>query len=224
MTGDAIATLTDEIVSERGGRKAFSFTQLAIAHQLASALTGPADSATATTVARLTEMLPPVVTEDEGPPWDLTKLTDRQFHLLERLSAICRGEAPPRRIRKPAPKPLTVRGERARELVNLLDGIEADGRKLNDDDLLQVRNHVSDLLGLLCAMTTLAAPYAPQPKPLPTPVLQNATENVAENSAEQPTPAPTPHPDNVVALEGFRYGGPGFGERGAYGDRPRWPK
>jgi hypothetical protein len=195
MSAEAVANLTDQILAERGGRQAFTFTQLAIAHQLGSALTSPADSTTATTVARLTEMLPPVVTDD-APAWDLTKLSDRQFAMLEKLAAVATGQASPPRLRKPPLPPETPRTIRARELADLLDKADSEGRPLSESDLLQCRSHLSGLLGLLCTMSALVPPeiYGVPSKSRPDTLIE--PERVtAYNSSEA-----APPPSNVVKL------------------------
>jgi hypothetical protein len=215
--------LLQEIVNERGN---LSVLQLAVARQLARLLSR--DDADANAITRLESLLPARPDPEAGPSWDLSKLSDREFAALERLHARATGQAPPPRLRKPPPPPETPRTIRARELADLLDKVDSERRQLTDDDLMECRNHLSGLLGTLATLTTLlpVEVYGVPSRSLPAPALQNATEGVAESNTEQPAPipAPTPPADNVVALENFRYGGPVFGERDAYGDHPRWQK
>jgi hypothetical protein len=108
--------LLQEIVNERGN---LSVLQLAVARQLARLLSK--DDADANAITRLESLLPPRPDPDAGPAWNLFELTDAEFHALERLHARATGQAPPPRVRRPPPKPMTARGLRAQELADLLD-------------------------------------------------------------------------------------------------------
>jgi hypothetical protein len=161
MSGDA-AELLESILTEHGGRAAFGTVQFAAARTLASALAQPERGGDPIGLAKaidtLQGLLPPRPDPDAGPAWDLTNLSDKEFRVLERLHAVATGTAPPSRTRTPRPPPETPRTIRARELADLLDKVDSEGHPLSESDLLQCRNHLSGLLGLLCTMSALVPP------------------------------------------------------------------
>jgi hypothetical protein len=194
MPDDAVGLLFNEITAERGGQQSFSVVELSLARQLAVMLSEPTNKADPAIVTKLLEMLPAKSTE---PPADLSRLSDAQFNQLEKLLAVTRGQAAPRPLpRKPPPKPLTSRGNRAAELANLLDRVENEGRALCADDLLQARNCISAIMFPLGTLTTLlpAEIFA-----TPSPPLEVAPQP-KELEEQAPPPAPTPAFDNVVPM------------------------
>jgi hypothetical protein len=88
-------------------------------------------------------------------PWDLTKLTDRQLHTLDKLAAICLGEAPP------DPLPRVRRSKRfraAEDLVVLLDLIEAEGPGAGEIRWSQVHGLMGSLIYPMATMCDVHGP------------------------------------------------------------------
>jgi hypothetical protein len=199
MSGDA-AELLESILTEHGGRAAFGTVQFAAARTLASALaqpeTGGDPIGLAKAIDTLQGLLPPRPDPNAGAAWDLTKLSDKEFHVLERLHAVATGTAPPSRTRTPRPPPETPRTIRARELADLLDKVNSEGRKPTEAELTEVRNHLSGLMGLLGTLTSLLPPevYATPTRPLTAPA-----EPEPKPALEVETTEPPP-PSNVVPL------------------------
>jgi hypothetical protein len=199
MSGDA-AELLESILTEHGGRAAFGTVQFAAARTLASALAQPERGGDPIGLAKaidtLQGLLPPRPDPDAGPAWDLTNLSDKEFRVLECLHAVATGTAPPSRTRTPRPPPETPRTIRARELADLLDKVDSEGRKLTEAELTEARNHLSDLTGLLCTLTTLLPPeiYGVPTRPLSTPAEPEPKPGLEVETTEPPPPS------NVVPL------------------------
>jgi hypothetical protein len=77
------------LVAERGGEGRFSISELAICRHLSQLLADP--SASPHSISALIGLLPVPATA-EAPPYDLGKLTRREFQLLEHLLARASGE------------------------------------------------------------------------------------------------------------------------------------
>jgi hypothetical protein len=92
VSGDA-QSIFEALLVERGGRDCFNVTSLAVANKLAALLAGDTDG-TASQIAQLCELLPPKPSDTE-PPWDLSKLTDRELDQLDKLSRKAIGLEPP---------------------------------------------------------------------------------------------------------------------------------
>jgi hypothetical protein len=221
MNANAIATLTDQILAERGGRQCFTFTQLAMAHQLAVALTGPADSQTPRIAAQLTELLPSRVVPDlpPEPAIDWRRLTDSEFHLLDRLLAKLRDEkAPPARRR--------LRQQRWRTLKRVclfVDEAERKNLPLTDLERHELRTMIRDALQPVIPFELLFSELSTRSPPEPEPVI----EPEPEPEPEELPPPPDTH--NVVSLRpdpntaGLKYGAFYAGSDGAgghFGDNP----
>lgn len=164
-----------------------------------------------------------------GPPWNLSLLTDKQFHVLEKLHAIATGAKPPSPLRKPPPKPLTERETRAMEMARVLDVVDGEQRKLTDDDLLAARNCLSSMLFPMATLTQLlpAEVYGTPSRPLPAPAEPEPNELQPCDSSEA-APAPAPPANNVVLFSeaergALRYGAVYIGNDnpGHIGDFPR---
>jgi hypothetical protein len=215
-----ISMLTDQILAERGGRQCFTFTQLAMAHQLAVALTGPADSQTPRIVAQLTELLPSRIVSDlpPEPPIDWRRLTDSEFHLLDKLLAKLRDEkAPPARRR--------VRQQRWRILKAIclfVDEAERKNLPLTDLERHELRGMIRDALKPVIPFELLFSELSARPAPIAEP------EPIPEPEPE-PEELPPPDTHNVVSLRpdpdtaGLKYGAFYAGSDGAgghFGDNP----
>jgi hypothetical protein len=215
---DGVATLMDELLAERGGRSAFSASELAMAHQLALLLASPADVTTARTAAALVELLPARVlpAAEPEPPIDWNRLSDAEFHLLDKLLCKLRDEkAPParRRVRQ-------QRWQILKRVCLFVDEAERRNLPLTDTERHELRGLIRDALKPVIAFELLfselsARPAPIEPEPIPEPELE-----------ELPPPADT---QNVVPLRpdpdtaGLRYGAlytGGDGTGGHFGDNP----
>jgi hypothetical protein len=218
---DAVATLMDQLLLERGGRSAFSASELAMAHQLALLLASPADVTTARTAAALVELLPARVlpAAEPEPPIDWNRLSDAEFHLLDKLLCKLRDEkAPPARRR--------VRQQRWRTLkaiCSFLDEAERRNLPLTDTERHELRTMIRDALKPVIPFELLFSELSARPAPIePEPAIE-ITEREPE---ELPSPPDTqnvvplrPDPDTAGLKYGAFYTGSG-GTGGHFGDNP----
>jgi hypothetical protein len=134
-------------------------TQLQIARRIAAMLADDSDLS-ASALSALLALLPEKPNADE-PPLDYSRLTDKEFHLLDKLVAKAANKAlPPAPFEEPKLRRRSPRERQAQELAVLLDNLEAESdaqRKLDwrrpwlasEDDLLNIRNCVVSLVGLV---------------------------------------------------------------------------
>jgi hypothetical protein len=138
------AVILDELLAERGGRKAFNAVALAAARALALALVAPSPSPNS--IAALTDLLPPAAPREK--PLDLRLLDDNELDFFGYLVGRAQGEQPPKLTRETC----TVRALFTRVLAGLLDRIGAERCYTDDDERAQVRNAVESVLDLVrCA-------------------------------------------------------------------------
>jgi hypothetical protein len=172
------------ICDERGGVDAMSAVSLAIARALASALTS--DPLVPSTIAQLTALLPQPAKSPEAPPqgrpWDLSLLSDHQLRLLERLACIATGEAPPMVEHRPK----SSRHWAAVDLARMCDAAQARDGRLTEDELVEVRNAVLELLYPMCLPARLWECYLPAPAIPPPLVEENAQAAVPESTRSVP--------------------------------------
>jgi hypothetical protein len=192
------------------------------ARALAAALAAPdADPiGTARCIETLTSLLPEPPA-DGSPPWDLSKLSDREFAALERLHARATGGIPPRPLRRPPRKPLTERETRAMEMACVLDVAEDENRKLTDDDLLAARNCLSSMFFPMATLTQLLPPevFGTPSRSLPAPAEPEPKElQPCDSSEAAPTPAPLA--DNVVPFSEAERGALRYGATFVSNDSP----
>jgi hypothetical protein len=159
----------DALVAERGGIATLTVADCGILRKLAKLLASPsADPRVADAIARLTDLVPPALSQPIKPqptltvedlerdlPWDLAKLNDVQFALLEELHALATGRAMPVPNR---------RLEAALALVRAVGELECDGGVPSDEAINLLRGDVQGLLWPVCTLAWFLEPYAPSEK------------------------------------------------------------
>jgi hypothetical protein len=145
------------IISERG-RERFDATQLAIARKLASLLSADDDNISASTIAALMALLPPKPEALIDPPYDLSRLTDREFAMLDYLTSRAAGLA----AEKPKRKRHSARATRAIDFAERIDRLaaplrEAKGEswKLDQDEALAIRAAFCELVEPVATVTQI---------------------------------------------------------------------
>ena len=134
------AVILQELLAERGGRRAFNAVGLAAARALALVLVSQSPSPTA--IGALTELLPPVNREK---PLDLGLLTDVELDFYGYLIGRASGGQPP----TPMGENCTVRELYTRVLAGLFDRIDSERCHADDDEKLQLRHAVEVTLDLV---------------------------------------------------------------------------
>jgi hypothetical protein len=89
---DAAGDIFRSLVAERGGAGQFDETQKIVALKLAEMLASDA-AVSAPAIVALIGLLPPKASDTEAP-YDLSKLSDKEFAELDRLTAIAAGLKP----------------------------------------------------------------------------------------------------------------------------------
>jgi hypothetical protein len=146
----------DGLLRERGGSQAFDQTQLAVARKLAQLLADDGE-VSGSTITTLVSLLPPKPSDTEVP-YDLSKLSDKEFSELDRLTAIAAG-LKPSKPDKPRRHPQRSYRQIWGEIYAIdIDQIEAEQeharrRKqpwpLSDGDRLIIANACGLWMGLL---------------------------------------------------------------------------
>jgi hypothetical protein len=153
----AAESIFTSIISERG-RERFDATQLAIARKLASVLAADDDNISASTIATLMALLPPKPEAPIDPPYDLTRLSDREFAMLDYLTSRAAGLA----AEKPKRKRHSARAIRAIDLAERIDRLAAPRRetkgeswKLDQDEALAIRASFCELVEPVATVTQI---------------------------------------------------------------------
>jgi hypothetical protein len=192
----AAETIFTSIISERG-RERFDATQLAIARKLASLLAADDDNISAATIATLVALLPPKP-EPNDPPYDLTRLSDREFAMLDYLTSRAAGLV----AEKPKRKRHSARAIRAIDLAERIDRLaaprgEANGEswQLDQDEALSIRAAICELVEPVATVTQIferdiheavaAQRYFERE-------VDEAARQAAAKAAEKPSESPAP--------------------------------
>jgi hypothetical protein len=146
----------EALVNERGGLDKLNATELAIANKLATLLADNAD-VPGSTISALMSLLPKPLSAD-APVYDLSKLTDKEFAMLDKLTAKAAGLLPPS-VEKPRRFPLRSDRERWAAIHAVaVDQIEAEKEaafrarqpwSLSEDDRLAIYSACELFLGLI---------------------------------------------------------------------------
>jgi hypothetical protein len=204
----------DGLVRERGGSQAFDQTQLAVARKLAQLLADDGE-VSGSTLTTLVSLLPPKPGTDE-PEYDLSRLSDREFAELDRLTAIAAGlkpSKPDKPRRHPQRSYRQIWAEIHAVAIDQIEGEQAHARRckrpwlLSETDRIELRNAACFLFGLLAlpaqvfaeeiegavaAHKVSAVPAAV----LETPVVEQPGPVVEQPKVEQPSA-------NVVPMVGL---------------------
>jgi hypothetical protein len=153
----AAESIFTSIISERG-RERFDATQLAIARKLASLLAAYDDNISASTIATLMALLPPKPETPIDPPYDLTRLSDRELAMLDYLTSRAAGLA----AEKPKRKRHSARAICAIDLAERIDRLAAPRReakgeswKLDQDEALAIRAAFCELVEPVATVTQI---------------------------------------------------------------------
>jgi hypothetical protein len=164
---DAVEQIFAGLIADRGGIARFDETQRQICRRIAVMLSDDSADLSASSLNVLLSLMPE---KSAAPELDLTKLSDKEFAELDRLTSIAAGVRASKPD-KPRRAPLRSPRERlAAELAILLDAIEAttdDYRRrdwrnvpaVSAEDVAAVRGAVSDVIGLAVSERAIAEPW-----------------------------------------------------------------